>query len=87
MLTVHVLFSVILSWFVNISCVDKALINASAIEEPEVECNPDLIPIACLDQAVDVVCVRKHFTPDAWMAVQSVFKAKANFCVQLCSIC
>ncbi len=80
-------FTVMLSWFVAADEVDKALKARERIEEHQVECHPELVPSACIDDLVDIKLVRKYFTADAWTAVENVVKAKAKSKIYTCGIC
>lgn len=60
-----------LSWFV-----DKEVINSAngdvLIEETEVECRPERVTNAVLDENVDIYLIRRFFSSDAWMIVEDV---------------
>ena len=58
-------FLVMLSWFVGFEEVETALKTKKRIEENQVECHPDLVPSACMEDAVDMKLVRKYFTVHA----------------------
>ena len=62
-----------LRWFVDDEFV-KAALNGELIEEESVECPPEVVPNAVLDENVDVFFVRKYFTNDAWLLVTDVLK-------------
>ena|SRR6218665_3911295 len=83
----YLVVAVVLSWFVNYDEVEKALKERQRIEEHHVQCHPDLVPSASIDDVVDVKTVRKFFTPDAWRAVENVLKAKAKCKIFTCGIC
>ena len=84
-MTVYFFISGILSWFVDKSVVEKALRDHSLIEEDEVECRPERVSDAILDENVDICLVRNHFSEDAWMIV-GVLKRKSDM-VWLCRTC
>ena len=52
-------FTVILSWFVGAVCVDKALKHDQLIYEDEMECRPEKLSDAVVDENVDIYLVRK----------------------------
>ena len=52
---------VILSWFVDKTITDSA-IRGTIIEETEVECRPEQITNAVLDENVDVYLIQRSFT-------------------------
>ena len=57
------------------------------IEEDQVECCPERLPDALLDDNVDVHIVRQYFTNDAWMVVEDVVRQKVSNPVYVCRIC
>jgi len=70
--------AVIISWFVDKKVAERALMAHQLIEEEEVECRPERIPDAVVDENVDVHLVRRHFSSDAWLLIESVVKQKAK---------
>ena len=51
--------------------------KASSINRKEhVECRPERITDAVVDENVDVHLIRKYFTYDAWLLVEQVVKRK-----------
>jgi len=70
--------AVITSWFVDKKVAKRALRAHQLIEEEEVECRPERIPDAVVDENVDVHLVRRHFSSDAWLLIESVVKQKAK---------
>ena len=46
------------------------------IEEENVECRPEKVSDAEVDENVDISLVRKHFTEDAWQIVGDAFECK-----------
>ena len=58
-----------LSWFVDEEYADLALKQAVLIEEEHVECQPERVTDAVVDENVDVHLIRKYFTymtPGYW---------------------
>ena len=58
-----------LSWFVDEEYADLALKQAVLIEEEHVECQPERVTDAVVDETVDVHLIRKYFTymtPGYW---------------------
>ena len=75
-----------LRWFVDDDLVELAL-NGELIEEEFVECRPEVVPNAVLDENVDVFLVRKYFTNDAWLLVTDVPERKRKkFCLDLSGV-
>ena len=70
--------AVIISWFVDKKIAERALRAHQLIEEDQVECRPERIPAAVVDENVDVHLVRRHFSSDAWVLIESVVKQKAK---------
>lgn len=78
---------VILSWFIDEKVAERALKHNDLIQEEDVECKPERLPDAVLDENVDIHLVRKHFTTDAWVLVQEVFKQKSSHNAWICHSC
>lgn len=76
-----------LSWFVDKEVLERAIKQRVLIEEEEVECKPERVSDAILDENVDVCLVRNHFTQDAWMVVEDVIKRKSQKIVWICHTC
>ena len=57
------------------------------IEEEDVECRPEKVSDAVVDENVDVYLIRKYFTDDAWMIVSQVVEQKKCEMVWKCNIC
>jgi len=53
-----------LRWFVD-KCVAESALSGELIEENEVECRPERVPNALLDENVDINLIRLCFTDDA----------------------
>lgn len=62
-------------------------LEGNLIEEESVECRPERIPDSVLDENVDVCLVRRYFSSDAWILLESVLKTKAKKIVWTCNIC
>ena len=76
---------IVLSWFVSPETVDKAL-KGHIIHEEDIVVNPNEVPSACMDDNVDINCVRRYFDCDAWVSIQSVFNNRKDH-PWLCSVC
>jgi len=63
---------VTLSWFVDIPIVERTIHQNYVIEEEDVECKPERVSDALVDENVDIHIVRKYFSSDAWMVVEEV---------------
>jgi len=78
--------SVVLRWFVDDDIL-KCALNGELIEEEHVECRPEVVPNAVLDENVDVCLIRNYFTNDAWSLVTDVVERKKECPVWMCSVC
>ena len=76
----------ILEWFVD-KAVAEAAIKGKLVEEESVECRPEMVSNAILDENVDVHLDRKCFSQDAWMTVEGVLKQKRANPIWLCTVC
>ena len=81
------IFTVILGWFVDGVRIEAALKQDELIEEEDVECRPEKVSDAVVDENVDVYLIRKYFTDDAWMIVSQVVEQKKCKMVWKCNIC
>ena len=66
---------------------ELALKQAVLIEEEHVECRPERITDAIIDENVDVHLIRKYFTYTAWLLVGQVLKRKQKKMTWVCNIC
>ena len=66
---------------------ESAIKNYHLIEEEEVECRPDRVPDAVVDENVDVCLVRRHFSSDTWLLVEDVVKQKSEKMTWTCHAC
>ena len=78
--------AVILNWFVDREVV-QAAVKGQIIEEDSVECRPEKVSNAIIDDNVDVFLVRKHFSEEAWMIVKGVLQHKKERSVWICPSC
>ena len=78
-----------LRWFVDPKIVEAVLRKPKGvlIEEEQVEVRPENLPDAILDENVDIHLIRRHFSNDAWMMVQSVVDQKRSNPMYICKIC
>ena len=68
-----------LQWFVNVGVANSVLKNQKQlIEEEQVEVCPEKLPDAVLDENVVVHLIRKYFSHDAWLLINSVVQKKIN---------
>ena len=67
--------------------VTDAMRNNILIEEEDVEVRPECVPMKCLDENVSMSTVRRYFTNDAWVLVESVMATMSKKQVWLCSSC
>lgn len=82
-----VLLLVILKMIVEEGVAIEAISNSHIIEEDEVEVRPERLPTAILDENLDIHCVRKYFTPDAWMAVSTTVQMLKDNPTYVCAVC
>ena len=75
-----------LSWFVE-KAVIQAAITGGLIEEESVECRPEKVSNAVLDENVDIHLIRTYFSREAWMMIQDVLRCKREFPSWTCSVC
>ena len=66
---------------------DVKMVCWRLIEEEYVECRPEVVPNAVLDENVDVFLIRKYFTNDAWLVVANVLERKRKHPVWICQHC
>ena len=59
------LHNYILSWFVDSKFIEAALRHDKLIKGENVECRPEKVLDAVVDENVDISLVRKYFTEDA----------------------
>ena len=55
--------------------------NGKLVQEDDVECRPERVPNSVLDENVDVFLIRKYFSTDAWLMVESILERKMFGCV------
>ena len=75
-----------LRWFVDDEILESAL-NGELIEEECVECQPEVVPNAVLDENVNDFLIQKFFTNDDWLLVSDVVERKKQYPVWICSVC
>lgn len=78
---------VMLLWFVGKTIAELALKQVNLIEEEHIECRPERITDAVVDDNVDIHLVRKYFTYDAWLLVEQVLKRKQKKMTWVCNLC
>ena len=66
---------------------DLTLKRAVLVEEEHVECRPEIITDAVVDENVDVHLIHKYFTCDAWLLVEQVLKRKQKKMTWCCNFC
>ncbi len=77
---------VILSWLLDQECI-RPVLNGKLVEEDMVECRPEKISNAIIDENVDIHLVRRYFSNDAWLLVQDVVRRKKETDVWTCAVC
>ena len=65
----------LLNWFVD-EFATQAALDGTLIDVDKVECMPEKIPNAILDENVDIYLIWKYFTADAWLVIEDVLKQK-----------
>ena len=75
-------FVVILSWFVDQEAIHKAM-DGNLIEKKFVECRPEKVSAAVLDDNVDVNLVRRYFSH----VVEDVIERKKDMDLWICNVC
>lgn len=65
--------------------IENAL-EGTLIDEEVVECRPEKVSNAVLDEDVDVHLVRPYFSHDAWLIVEDVVKRKRELDVWTCNV-
>ena len=77
-----------LSWFVEKEVIQAAIKGTSGlIEEESIECRPEKVSNAVLDENVDIHLIRSYFSREAWMMIQDVLRCKREFPSWTCSVC
>lgn len=76
-----------LSWLVAATDVESALKKQRKIDEDQVQCRPELVPSACIDEEVDMRLIRQYFADRAWQAVEVIMNVKAKSDVYKCGAC
>ena len=75
-----------LSWFLDKDVV-LATQNGKLVQEDDVECRPERVPNSVLDKNIDVFFIRKYFSTDAWLMVESILERKKIDDVWMCDAC
>ena len=65
----------------------SALKIGSLIEEHEIECHPEKVSNAVLNENVDVHLVCQYLRDNAWKLIEDVVERKKDCDVWLCKIC
>lgn len=73
--------------FVDESVMKRVTHSGSLIEEEEVEVRPEHVSIAVLDENVNHYIIRKYFTSDAWLAVESTISLMKENPLYICQVC
>ena len=61
--------------------------DGKLIEEETVECRPEFISSAVLDNNVDINLVRRYFSHNVWLVVEDVVQRKRDLDLWICSMC
>ena len=83
---VSLIYTVVLGWFVEKSVIQAAL-KGGLIEEESVECRPEKVSNAVLNENVDIHLIRSYLSQEAWMIVQDVLKHKREIPSWTCCVC
>ena len=66
---------------------ERAIKSDQLVEEEEVECRPEKISDAVVDENVDICLIRHLFTNDAWVMAESVLQQKSQSMTWICHLC
>ena len=67
-----------MSWFVDSQEIESAFKTGGLIEEHQIECCPEEVSNAVLDENVDIHLVRRYLTKDAWKLIEDVVERKKD---------
>lgn len=75
-----------LQWFVG---KDRGILalEGQVIEEHEIEVDATQISSGCVSRSCNIRLIRKYFTSDAWVAVQTLIKCKEENHLLFCIVC
>ena len=65
----------------------QAALKGGLIEEESIECRPEKVSNAVLDENVDIHLIRSYLSQEAWMIVQDVLQRKREFPSWTCCVC
>ncbi|MCG8626873.1 MAG: PHD zinc finger domain-containing protein [Proteobacteria bacterium] len=65
----------------------QAALKGGLIEEESIECRPEKVSNAVLDENVDIHLIRSYLSQEAWMIVQDVLQRKREFPSWTCRVC
>ena len=65
----------------------KMALDGGLIEEDMVECRPEKVTNAIIDDNVDIHLVRRYFSNDAWMVLQDLVERKKEQDTWSCKSC
>ena len=71
-LSLSTLYTVILSWFVDVEVANSAIADNKIIEENDIEVRPEKISVLCLDKNVCLESCRKYCSQVTWSALMNV---------------
>ena len=66
------LYTVILSWYVDVEVANSAIAGDKIIEENDIEDRPEKISVSCLDENVCLESCRKYCSQVTWSALLGV---------------
>ena len=76
-----------LSWFVDEAEIKAATQQKKLLDEDCLECRPEKLPNACLDENVDIHLIRPFLTQDAWKLLIQTIEVKKSTHVWICGMC
>ena len=76
-----------LSWLADEAEIKAATQQKKLLDEDCLECRPEKIPSACLDENVDIHLIRPFLTQDAWKLLIQTIEVKKSTHVWICGMC
>jgi len=79
--------SEMLKWLVNEELAMLAINANKLIRESDIECIPEKVPSAIIDETIAVGEMKQFFTKDGWTVVQQIIHAKKQHATWVCPVC
>ena len=74
----------ILGWLLDQKYI-KPVLNGKLVEGNMIECRPEKISSAIMDESVDVHLVHRYFSYDAWLNLEEVMEKKNERDIWTCA--